>query len=43
MTTVKGGHEDFDHFLGGNIKGPEGRVDIVRERFVAIGQSDAGE
>lgn len=34
-------HEDFDHFLEGNIKGPEGRVDIVRERFVAI--SNAGE
>ncbi|MBB4382699.1 hypothetical protein [Bradyrhizobium sp. SBR1B] len=29
-------HEDFDHSLEGNIKGPEGRVDIVRERFVAI-------
>ena len=26
----------FEHFLEGNIKGPEGRVDIVRERFVAI-------
>lgn len=37
------GHEDFDHFIDGNIKGPEGRVDIVRERFVAISQSDAGE
>ncbi|MGY3591539.1 hypothetical protein ACVIGB_008882 [Bradyrhizobium sp. USDA 4341] len=37
------GHEDFDYFLDGNIKGPEGRVDIVRERFVAISQSDAGE
>ena len=28
----------FEHFLEGNIKGPEGRVDIVRERFVAIGK-----
>lgn len=37
------GHEDFDHFIEGNIKGPEGRVVIVRERFVAISQSDAGE
>lgn len=37
------GHEDFDHFLEGNIKGPEGRVVIVPERFVAISQSDAGE
>jgi len=26
----------FEHFLEGNTKGPEGRVDIVRERFVAI-------
>jgi predicted nucleotidyltransferase len=26
----------FEHFLEGNIKGPEGRVGIVRERFVAI-------
>lgn len=34
-------HDDFDHFLAGNIKGPEGRVDLVRERFVAISQSDA--
>jgi predicted nucleotidyltransferase len=30
--------DDFDHFLVGNIKGPEGRVDIVRERFVTISQ-----
>ncbi|MGY4319438.1 hypothetical protein [Bradyrhizobium sp. JR3.5] len=37
------GHEELDHFLEGNIKGPEGRVDIVRERFVTISQSDAGE
>lgn len=35
-------HDDFDHFLEGNIKGPEGRVDIVRERFVAISRSDGG-
>jgi predicted nucleotidyltransferase len=35
-------HDDFDHLLEGNIKGPEGRVDIVRERFVAISQSDGG-
>lgn len=27
---------DFDHFLDGNIRGPEGRADIVRERFVAL-------
>ena len=33
-------HADIDHFLEGNIKGPEGRVDIVWERFVAISRSD---
>ena len=33
-------NDDFDHFLVGNIRGPEGRVDIVRECFVAISQSD---
>lgn len=27
---------DTDHFLAGNIQGPEGRVDIVRARFAAI-------
>jgi predicted nucleotidyltransferase len=37
------GHGDFEHFLQGNIKGPEGRADIVRERFVAISQSDGGD
>lgn len=26
---------DFDHFLEGNIRGPEGRADIVRDRFIA--------
>ncbi len=35
-------HADFNHFIEGNIKGPEGRVDIVRERFVAISRSDGG-
>lgn len=34
-------HDDFDHFLAGNISGPEGRVDIVRERFFAISESDS--
>ncbi|NRP70966.1 hypothetical protein ILFOPFJJ_01848 [Ensifer psoraleae] len=29
-------HRDFDDFLEGNIRGPAGRVDIVRDRFVAI-------
>lgn len=33
---------DFDDFLAGNIRGPEGRVDIVRERFVAISNCDGG-
>lgn len=32
---------DFDYFLEGNIRGPEGRVDIVRGRFVAISESGA--
>ncbi|MGF6430918.1 MULTISPECIES: hypothetical protein [Bradyrhizobium] len=31
-------HPDFDHFLAGNIRGPEGRIDIVRERFVIVSQ-----
>lgn len=34
-------HKDFDYFLQGNIKGPEGRADIVRKRFVAISQNQA--
>lgn len=29
-------HTDFDDFLEGNIRGPAGRVDIVRDRFAAI-------
>ena len=29
---------DFDDFLEGNIRGPQGRVEIVRERFIAISQ-----
>jgi len=32
------GNDDFDYFLEGNIRGPQGRVDIVRSRFSAIGQ-----
>jgi predicted nucleotidyltransferase len=35
-------HFDFDHFLAGNIRGPEGRVDIVRERIAAISNYDDG-
>jgi predicted nucleotidyltransferase len=27
---------EFDHFLEGNIRGPEGRTDIVRERVIAL-------
>lgn len=33
---------DFDHFLEGNIRGPEGRVDIVRDRFLAISKAGGG-
>jgi len=32
---------DFDYFLEGNIRGPEGRVDIVRGRFIAISENGA--
>lgn len=32
---------DFEHFLAGNIRGPEGRIDIVRERFATISQGAA--
>lgn len=35
-------HQDFDDFLEGNIRGPAGRVDIVRDRFIAISQSADG-
>lgn len=35
-------HSEFDYFLEGNIQGPEGRVDIVMERFVAISRSGVG-
>ncbi|MXN49460.1 hypothetical protein GR138_30190 [Shinella kummerowiae] len=34
--------DGFDDFLDGNIRGPEGRVEIVRERFVAISQCANG-
>lgn len=30
------GDPEFDYFLEGNVRGPEGRVDIVRERFNAL-------
>ncbi|WP_367186025.1 hypothetical protein [Mesorhizobium escarrei] len=29
---------DFEYFLEGNVRGPAGRSDIVRNRFVAISQ-----
>jgi len=32
--------DDFDHFIEGNIRGPEGRTDIVRRRFEAIAGGD---
>ena len=30
------GNRDFDHFLEGNIREPEGRAEIVRGRLIAI-------
>lgn len=33
-------HYDFDHFIEGNIRGPEGRTDIVRRRIATIAASD---
>jgi predicted nucleotidyltransferase len=30
--------DDFDHLIDGNIRGPQGRADIVRQRFAAIAQ-----
>lgn len=33
---------DFDDFLEGNIRGPEGRVAIVRDRFVTISKYASG-
>ncbi|KQW76836.1 hypothetical protein [Ensifer sp. Root127] len=35
-------HRDFDDFLEGNIRGPAGRVDIVRDRFVEMSHSADG-
>lgn len=29
-------HPDFDNFLHGNTKGPEGRVEIIKERIAAL-------
>ena len=36
-------HGDFDDFLDGNIRGPVGRVGIVRDRFVAISRCADGD
>lgn len=33
-------HYDFDSFLTGNIRGPEGRVELVRDRFAALAASE---
>ena len=30
--------DDFDHLIDGNIRGPQGRADIVRQRFATIAQ-----
>lgn len=35
-------HLDFDNFVEGNIRGPEGRVDIVRARLDALANCDGG-
>lgn len=35
-------HADFDNFLEGNIRGPAGRVDIVRDRIDALAKCDGG-
>lgn len=33
---------NFEHFLAGNVRGPEGRIDIVHNRLVAIRRLGAG-
>ncbi|WP_299048852.1 hypothetical protein [uncultured Tateyamaria sp.] len=35
-------HYDFDTFVAGNIRGPDGRVDLVRDRFASLAASDGG-
>jgi predicted nucleotidyltransferase len=35
-------HPEFDYFLEGNIRGPEGRIDIVRDRFVTLSGGGGG-
>lgn len=34
-------HADFESFLEGNIRGPKGRVDIIRNRFDAVKEDRA--
>lgn len=34
-------NRDFDHLLQGNIRGPDGRVDIVRARLIVLSESGA--
>ncbi|MGH0003670.1 hypothetical protein ACQU0X_26635 [Pseudovibrio ascidiaceicola] len=36
-------HPDFSEFIEGNMRGPEGRVDMVLERFEKISQCDGGD
>lgn len=36
-------HGDFDDFLGGNLRGPTGRFELVRDRFIAISRSEDGD
>lgn len=35
-------HGQFDSFVAGNIRGPEGRVDLIYERLDALAASDGG-
>jgi len=34
--TLLKNHRDFDGLVNGNVRGPEGRADIVRERLSAM-------
>ena len=33
-------HRDFEHFLHGNIRGPDGRVDLIRERVEHLANNE---
>lgn len=35
-------HWDFEAFVAGNIRGPTGRIDIVRDRFTALATANDG-